>query len=152
MAVAVGVGGLTVAAPTPGNVSVSEELLAFTNAFAEAALAGEEDEAILDEAPDEYLDPLTCDLMRNPVRLPSGQYMDLTSIRQHLLNDPKNPFTGTALSEDDLEPADELKAEIRDWLVAQRAARRAAGSGGAAASDDDASGDDSDSGSGEAEA
>ena len=83
MAVAVGVGGLTVAAPTPGNVSVSEELLAFTNAFAEAALAGEEDEAILDEAPDEYLDPLTCDLMRNPVRLPSGQYMDLASIRQH---------------------------------------------------------------------
>lgn len=36
-----------------------------------------------EEIPDEYLDPISCDLMKEPVRLPtSGNIMDLITIKK----------------------------------------------------------------------
>ncbi|GFH22002.1 uncharacterized protein HaLaN_19399, partial [Haematococcus lacustris] len=38
------------------------------------------------EVPEEFLDPLTCVLMRHPVRLPdSGIVMDRSTIERHLM-------------------------------------------------------------------
>jgi ubiquitin conjugation factor E4 B len=47
-------------------------------------------DALLAEAPDEFIDPLLSTLMRDPVRLPtSGHIVDRSTISQHLLNDEK---------------------------------------------------------------
>jgi len=43
-------------------------------------------DALADEAPEEFLDPLLSTLMRDPVRLPSGGILDRATIAQHLLN------------------------------------------------------------------
>ena len=48
----------------------------------------------LTDAPDEFLDPLLCTLMRDPVLLPtSGTVIDRETITQHLLNDNTDPQT-----------------------------------------------------------
>ena len=45
-------------------------------------------DALMADAPDEFLDPLLSTLMRDPVRLPtSGNIVDRSTIAQHLLND-----------------------------------------------------------------
>lgn len=43
-------------------------------------------EALVEDAPEEFLDPILCTLMRDPVLLPSKNIMDRESIIQHLLN------------------------------------------------------------------
>ncbi len=46
-----------------------------------------------DDAPEEFLDAITCELMRDPVRLPSsGQCMDRATVVRHLLSNPTDPF------------------------------------------------------------
>lgn len=84
------------------------------------AAAGDAD-ALIDEAdaPDEYLDPMSCSLMRDPVRLPNGSVCDRTTIRRHLMSQPTNPFTREPLDESQLVSVPELKAEIEAWLQQQ---------------------------------
>merc|ERR1711924_120955 len=79
---------------------------------AEAAKQAEiKEEADLGDAPDEFLDPIQYTLMRDPVLLPgSGTIIDRPTIQRHLLSDPTDPFNRSKLSEDMLEPADELGA------------------------------------------
>lgn len=87
----------------------------------EAAL----DEDLLD-APEEFLDPLMATLMRDPVRLPaSKQILDRSTIKQHLLSDPSDPFNRMPLSLADVVPQPELKAQIDAWLSSVRAKRTA---------------------------
>lgn len=69
----------------------------------------------LGEIPDEFLDPITSELMQDPVTLPSSQVVDRQTIIRHLLNDPTDPFTRNPLSEDMLEPNLELKEKIKAW-------------------------------------
>ncbi|KAL1494534.1 hypothetical protein ABEB36_010117 [Hypothenemus hampei] len=69
----------------------------------------------LEEAPDEFKDPLMDTLMTDPVLLPSGQIMDRSVIMRHLLNSNTDPFNRQPLTEDMLLPADELKERIRIW-------------------------------------
>lgn len=45
-----------------------------------------------EDVPDEYVDPLCCDIMEDPVLLPSGTIVERISIVKHLLNDPTDPF------------------------------------------------------------
>ena len=72
----------------------------------------------LTDAPDEFLDPLLCTLMRDPVLLPtSGTVIDRETITQHLLNDSTDPFSRKALSIDMIQPQDELKARIDAWVA-----------------------------------
>jgi hypothetical protein len=47
--------------------------------------AAEEEEADLGEIPDDFLDPIMCTLMTDPVKLPSGDTMDRANIMRHLL-------------------------------------------------------------------
>lgn len=79
------------------------------------------DEEVLADAPEEFLDPLLQTLMKDPVRLPSGQRMDRATITRHLLNDPCDPFTRQPLAEEQLEPDDDLRARIEEWVREKRA-------------------------------
>jgi ubiquitin conjugation factor E4 B len=71
------------------------------------------------EAPDHFLDPLLCTVMSDPVRLPMGTVIDRSTIEQHLLNDPMDPFSRQPLTLDQLVPEDSLKAEIDAWRASR---------------------------------
>jgi ubiquitin conjugation factor E4 B len=75
------------------------------------------DQAELDlgEIPGEYEDPIMGDLMRDPVLLPSKQIVDRSTIVQHLLSDPIDPFTRQPMTIDDVVPVTELREEIEKW-------------------------------------
>lgn len=82
------------------------------------------DEELYEDAPDEFLDALLSSFMLDPVILPSsGHIVDRSTITQHLLNDPTDPFNREPLSADALMPATELKARMNAWLEEKRAAR-----------------------------
>lgn len=64
------------------------------------------EEEELGEIPDEYQDPVTSELMTDPVILPtSGKTMDRSSIARHLLNNPTDPFTRAPLTLDKCTPS-----------------------------------------------
>ncbi len=52
----------------------------------EIAAQQKEEDAVYDDAPDEYLDPITSILMNDPVMLPSSRkIVDRSTISRHLL-------------------------------------------------------------------
>ena len=75
------------------------------------------DQAELDlgEIPAEFEDPIMGDLMKDPVLLPSKHIVDRSTITQHLLSDPKDPFTRQPMTIDDAIPQLELKEQIASW-------------------------------------
>lgn len=75
------------------------------------------DQAELDlgDIPAEFEDPIMGDLMRDPVLLPSQHIVDKSTIVQHLLSDPKDPFTRQAMTVDDAIPQTELRERIEKW-------------------------------------
>ncbi|KAM3449632.1 hypothetical protein MY3296_006716 [Beauveria thailandica] len=75
------------------------------------------DQAELDlgDVPPEFEDPIMGDLMRDPVLLPSKHIVDRSTIVQHLLSDPKDPFTRQPMTVDDAVPQPDLKAKIEQW-------------------------------------
>ncbi|CAM4797139.1 unnamed protein product [Rotaria magnacalcarata] len=63
-----------------------------------------------DDAPDEYLDPITSILMSDPVMLPSShKILDRTTIARHLLSDQTDPFNRNPLRMQDVIPQTEFK-------------------------------------------
>jgi ubiquitin conjugation factor E4 A len=77
----------------------------------------ENDEALINP-PDEFLDPIQCTLMRDPVILPSSKItIDRQTIARHLLSDQSDPFNRAPLSMDLLKPDAELKAKIDQWIA-----------------------------------
>lgn len=78
------------------------------------------DEALYEDAPDEFLDPLLQSFMKDPVLLPSGHFVDRATIATHLLNDPCDPFSREPMTIDDVRPATELKARMDKWLQEKR--------------------------------
>eukprot|EP01066_Platyproteum_vivax_P013309 Platyproteum_vivax@DN6034_c0_g1_i3.p1 len=76
----------------------------------------EEVDAALADAPDEFLDPLTQEVMQDPVQLPSGNIVDHKTIVIHLANQPYDPFSRQPLTTKDVVPQPELKKKISDWL------------------------------------
>ena len=116
------------------DLSVRPEHLQALESFAsrcvelKADLGAEEED--LGEIPDEFLDPVTADLMSDPVRLPSGHCMDRATITRHLLSDETDPFSRARCTVDMLVDVPELKAQIASWKAqkkAEAAAARAAG-------------------------
>jgi ubiquitin conjugation factor E4 B len=87
-------------------------------------LAAEEEEADLGDIPDEYIDPIMCTLMTDPVLLPSGDNMDRANITRHLLTDEINPFTRQPLKVEDLVDNEKLKKEIENWIAERKRAAR----------------------------
>ncbi|CAM9845618.1 unnamed protein product [Ectocarpus sp. 4 AP-2014] len=87
-------------------------------AVIEARASYEASEASLGEVPDEFLDPVLCHVMRDPVLLPtSGTILDRSTIVQHLLNDSMDPFNRQPLTEDMVEPQTELRERIEEFLA-----------------------------------
>ncbi|KAL2024151.1 hypothetical protein VTK56DRAFT_9931 [Thermocarpiscus australiensis] len=68
-----------------------------------------------DDAPPEFEDPIMGILMSDPVILPSRHTVDRSTIVQHLLSDPKDPYTRRPMSIDDVVPDVELKQRIERW-------------------------------------
>lgn len=86
-----------------------------------AAKNVEHDETLYADAPDEFLDPLMCTFMKDPVLLPtSDTIIDRSTITQHLLNDPHDPFNRKELTIDSVVPATDLKERMTAWLAAKR--------------------------------
>jgi len=82
------------------------------------------DEALTNDAPDEFLDPLMCIFMKDPVVLPtSGTIVDRATITQHLLNEQNDPFNRKELTVDMIQPASELKERMDKWLTEKRQKR-----------------------------
>ncbi|EFX06648.1 ubiquitin fusion degradation protein [Grosmannia clavigera kw1407] len=102
--------------------------------FASTKELADQAETDLGEIPAEFEDPIMGDLMRDPVILPSRHTVDRSTITQHLLSDPKDPFTRQPMTMDDVVPDVALKQQIDDWKAGRIAAARAKleGTGGAA--------------------
>lgn len=95
----------------------------------EAAKHVASDDALLHDAPEKFLDPLMCTFMKDPVYLPTSEtIIDRSTITQHLLNDPSDPFNRKDLTIDMVVPATELKEEMTQWVNEKRKARENEGS------------------------
>lgn len=70
-----------------------------------------------EEAPDEFLDPVTGSLMENPVLLPtSKQYVDVSTIERFARQGfETDPFTGTPLNLNERDVDQALKQKINTW-------------------------------------
>jgi len=69
----------------------------------------------VEDAPEEFYDAIMGTIMEIPIKLPSGNYVDRTTIVQHLKNDTSDPFTRQELREDDLVIDEDLKVRIIEW-------------------------------------
>lgn len=110
------------------NLLTGESIAAFETLPAlveRAAVAAQEDEDLLVDAPPEFMDALLASYMSDPIILPSGHYVDRSTITQHLLNDPTDPFSRKEMTVEDIKPATELKERMTKWLEEKRAARQA---------------------------
>lgn len=96
----------------PSDIGKWEKLKA---KFLESKLLFDQAELDLGEIPAEFEDPIMGDLMTDPVLLPSRHIVDKSTIAQHLLSDPKDPFTRQAMTIDDAIPQVELKEKIQKW-------------------------------------
>lgn len=122
-------------------LKIDKELDQLTEMVAavEAIRKAEEEDDAMGEVPDEYLgssflslllriathsntlDPLTYDLMRDPVLLPSSKtIVDRSTIKTHYLSDATDPFNRVPLKWEDITDATELKAEIEAFLQKRR--------------------------------
>lgn len=100
-----------------------EDFEALPALVASAAQSVANDDALFIDAPDEFLDPLMCTFMEDPVLLPtSGTIIDRSTITQHLLNDPVDPFNRKDLTIDMVIPATELKEKMNNWVEEKRRA------------------------------
>jgi len=97
-----------------------QALEAFASKCVETRESVEAEEASYGEVPDEFQDPITADLMHDPVKLPSGHSVDRPTITRHLLSDETDPFSRARLTVDMLVPDDELRAQIDAWKAKVR--------------------------------
>ncbi len=93
--------------------------------FAKAKEIADQAELDYGEIPLEFEDPIMGDLMKDPVLLPSKHVVDRSTIIQHLLSDPKDPFTRQPMTVDDVVPADDLREKIEAWKRERVAAAHA---------------------------
>jgi len=71
----------------------------------------------LSDAPENYLDPLTCVLMTHPVQLlTSNVIIDKSTLNQIMLNDRIDPFSRMPLDDTKYTPLPELEAEIQQFI------------------------------------
>lgn len=86
-----------------------------------AATEAMDAEATLGDIPDEFLDPIQCTIMKDPVILPSSRVIvDRPVIQRHLLSDMTDPFNRSHLTVDMLIPAVELKTKIEEFIRSQQ--------------------------------
>jgi hypothetical protein len=75
------------------------------------------DEILGNCAPEEFVDPISAEIMKEPVLLPtSGKFVDLVTMKRILLNDEHDPFNRAPLKIEDLKVDLVLKARIEKWI------------------------------------
>ncbi|KAH8251327.1 hypothetical protein KR032_007991 [Drosophila birchii] len=80
-----------------------------------------EEQELLADAPEEYLDPIISTLMMDPVVLPSSKVtVDRSTIARHLLSDQTDPFNREPLTMDKVKSNEALKKEIEQWIEGKR--------------------------------
>jgi len=74
--------------------------------------------------PEDFIDPITCELMTVPVLLPSGHNIDMTTLEKHITAErswgrlPSDPFTGKVFSDTSKPvPNSALKVRIDKFLL-----------------------------------
>jgi len=77
----------------------------------------ESEEVLLDDVPNEFLDPLMAHVMTDPVKLPSGNIIDRSVIERHLLTSATDPFNRQKLTPEMLVGDTELKIRIQNWIA-----------------------------------
>ncbi|KAI3989542.1 hypothetical protein MKX01_031596 [Papaver californicum] len=104
----------------PGIGEEGIELQEFVNLGAKVKLAASEAmdaESTLGEIPDDFLDPIQCTLMTDPVILPSSKVtVDRSVIQRHLLSDNTDPFNRSHLTQNMLIPNAKLKSQIDEFI------------------------------------
>ena len=100
-----------------------EALERFSRAADAAADAAEREQEASGSAPEEFLDPITGEVMADPVRLPaSGQVVDSSSLARALMSKAVDPFSNTPLRMEEAEALPELARRIREWREGLRQA------------------------------
>jgi len=112
-------------AKTTKNPAEIQEWNKLRGKFVEAKLEAEQAELDLGEIPSDFEDPILGDLMKDPVILPSKMVVDRSTIIQHLLSDPTDPFTRQPLTIEQVIPDDELRGKIEAWKEERIAAAKA---------------------------
>jgi hypothetical protein len=70
------------------------------------------------EPPDEFLDPITAVMMRDPVKLPdSGMVLDRQTVVRHLVSSDTDPFTRTKLEMGMVATEVQLRRRIQEWCA-----------------------------------
>lgn len=83
-----------------------------------------ENQKALEDAPEEFLDPIMSTLMTDPVILPSSHVtVDRTTIARHLLSDQTDPFNRESLTMDQVKSDAELKEKIEAWIRERKMSR-----------------------------
>ncbi|KAJ1888833.1 Ubiquitin conjugation factor E4 A [Coemansia sp. IMI 209127] len=68
------------------------------------------------ECPQEFIDPITHNIMTDPVVLPSGTCCDRSTIARHLDSRRTDPFTGLPLDPSQIKPNLALRLRVQSWL------------------------------------
>ncbi|BGO95650.1 Ubiquitin conjugation factor E4 [Rhodotorula toruloides] len=97
----------------------------------ETIRAAEQEDEAMGEIPDEFLDPLTFEIMEDPVILPSSHtILDRSTIKQHYLSDATDPFNRQPLRWEDITDAVDLREQIKQYLAERRKKKGSAASAG----------------------
>ncbi|KAK1118533.1 hypothetical protein K0M31_014842 [Melipona bicolor] len=100
-----------------GGVSILGDLDQFAKNVEAAASHKKEEDEILIDAPDEFLDPIMSTLMTDPVVLPSSRItIDRQTIARHLLSDQTDPFNRSPLTMDMVKSNVELQRRVQEWI------------------------------------
>ncbi|XP_058800280.1 ubiquitin conjugation factor E4 A [Phymastichus coffea] len=100
-----------------GGGNILGDLDEFAKKVEQAAMQKKEEEEILIDAPDDFLDPIMSTVMSDPVILPSSRtVVDRQTIARHLLSDQTDPFNRSPLTMDMVKPDVDLKNRIREWI------------------------------------
>ncbi|XP_050536909.1 ubiquitin conjugation factor E4 A isoform X2 [Daktulosphaira vitifoliae] len=80
-----------------------------------------DDELLLSEIPENFLDPIMSTIMTDPVTLPSSKVnVDRSTILRHFLNEQTDPFTRSPLTMDMVKSNVELKKQIDEWIKGKK--------------------------------
>jgi ubiquitin conjugation factor E4 B len=82
---------------------------AFVRDLNSSACAREEEEI---DWPDELLDPLMAEVMRDPVELPSGNVLDRQVAMRIIMSGDYDPFTKVPMKAEDLKPRPDIRAKL----------------------------------------
>jgi len=107
----------TIALLKPKYEDISKRLNSLLSKLEEIAGQKATLEELLNPIPDEFLDPILSNLMRDPVKLPTSNItVDRSTISRILLTDNIDPFNRAPLTIEDLIPDVELKQKIDSWI------------------------------------